>query len=153
MHFMGFNDYQGDGDRNNGLAAVLSSLLFVGSAVLIYFLKLKDASHLAEAIVLRVISGIFFLAGIVLFIHGLVALAGSSGKPRNSGGNAFINTDPLAGILAFILSVVFTLTAIFFWYPLYQSGEDEVGVWFFSVFAFLLFFYALSVLLVNIRRK
>ena len=59
MHFMGFNDYQGDGDRNNGLAAVLSSLLFVGSAVLIYFLKLKDASHLAEAIVLWVIREYF----------------------------------------------------------------------------------------------
>ena len=74
MHFMGFNDYQGDGDRNNGLAAVLFQLALCRKRGFNLFFEIKGCIPSSRSDCLVGHFGNIFLAGIVLFIHGWLRL-------------------------------------------------------------------------------
>lgn len=143
-----------------GIAAFFSSFLFLGSSALIYFLKFKDKNPpLIEKIVLLIFIVPFFLAGIWLFFNGLVTIIQNLFFKRSriissSGNFISINLHPLAGVNAFIVSVIFTLLVVLFLYPNFRGGkEDTVELWFFIVGAILFFIYALAVFLVNIIKR
>ena len=158
------NGHQG-GKRESikvGVAKVFTSLLMTGGSIAVYFFSLhKKALTVVTALVWTYLT-IFFLFGLILMVIGvkdiiynLILIKKKLPRENHDYSKIFINTNPVSGIIAFLMSIAFTLTNIFLWYPKYKAGEtDFVGVIVFIILGALLFIYSVFVLLYNlIKRK
>jgi hypothetical protein len=155
------NEFNNDKSLSTGIAAFFSGFLFFGGSALIYFLKLHNSNlHIIEIVFLWIATAILFLSGICLFIWGIVVIIYNISliikkHPRpKCNDNVYVNTHPLAGLIALIVSIVFTLALIFFIYPQYKEGTYElVGLLFFIVSAAVLFLYSIFVFIYNLIKK
>lgn len=143
-----------------GIAGFISSFLFFGFCVLIYFLKLHKSNISAiDSTVTWIITVIFLLAGVCLHIWSIVIIIYNirlikKGLPyQKDSENVYINTSLQAGVLALVISIIFTLVIIFVSYPGYMSGENVNELIVFSVLASLFFIYSMSVFIYNIFKK
>ena len=160
---MKINNYSHNKNESlsTGIGAFCSSFLFCGSSVLIYFLKLhKNTLSRIDSTFLWICAVILFLSGVSLFFWGLYVIIYNikliiKRLPRQKEENSvWINTNLVSGILALVVSLIFTLTAVFFYYPRYMLGTtDIIGLIFFIVGGALFFIYATFVFIYNIFKK
>lgn len=134
----------------NNLVKILCGVLGCGCGVLLWWFSSGNKT-IIDKIILYVCAIIFGLVGIILIIQGF---AGIINKRISENDSITVNMSIEAGLISFVLFIMFFAVDIFFMIPRLDSEDgDSVGVWIFGSFALFCLVYSLSIFIYRIFKK
>ncbi|HEY8389411.1 MAG TPA: hypothetical protein VIL26_00425 [Clostridia bacterium] len=145
-----------------GIAKVITGIFVMGVCVLVCFLSFYKQGFSILLVFFLIPVAILFLIAFYLMIQGimditynLILIKKKRPFENTDRSKIFINTNPIAGLLGFLLAIIFFLIIIYDMYPDYKAGEtDFIEIIVFLILSGFSFIYSIYVFLYNlIKRK